>query len=84
MGNVLRTILHLNTPKDLTQVRDIIGNAWVTAMHSIQINITTALQNSQGALVYVRDILLNIPLIGDWLTIQRKQELLVSKMRTVH
>ena len=79
VGNVLRTVLHSERPKDLTQARDIIDDALATAMHSMRTNITTALKSSPGALVYARDMFLNVPLIADWKTIQKHREQLVNE-----
>ncbi len=42
--NVLRTLVHTNPPRNMTQARDIIDNALVTAMHAMQTTIATTLE----------------------------------------
>ena len=79
VGNVLRTVLYSEQPKDLTKAKDIVDDALATAMHSMRTNVTTALKSSPGALVYARDMFLNVLLIADWQTIQKHREQLVNK-----
>jgi hypothetical protein len=43
-------------------------------MHAMQAGIHSTLGSSPGALVFNRDMLLNIPLIADWPAITQKQE----------
>jgi hypothetical protein len=50
----------------MTQARDIIDNALATAMHVMQTTIATTLGNTPGALAFVQDMFLNVPLIADW------------------
>ena len=47
-------------------------------MHAIQAGIHSTLGSSPGALVFNRDMFLNIPLIADWPAITKKQEHLVN------
>jgi hypothetical protein len=64
--NVLRTLVHTNPPQNMTQVRDILGNALATAMHAMQITVATTLGSMPGALAFAQDMFLNVPLIADW------------------
>jgi hypothetical protein len=48
--NVLRTLVHINSPQNMTQARDIINNAMATAMHTKQTTIATTLGSTLGAL----------------------------------
>ena len=79
VGNVLRTVLYSERPKDLTKAKDIVDNALATAMHSMRTNVTTTLKSSPGALVYAQNMFLNILLIADWQTIQKHREQLVKE-----
>ncbi len=63
---VLRPLVHTNPPRNITQARDIIGNALATAMHAMQTTIATTLGSTLGALAFARDMFLNVPLIADW------------------
>jgi hypothetical protein len=79
VNNVLRTLVHTNPPRNMTQARDIIDNALVTVMHAMQITIATTLGSTPGALAFARDMFLNVPLIADWQAIARTREHHVNK-----
>jgi hypothetical protein len=72
--NVLRTLVHTNPPRNMTQARDIMDDALATAMHAMQTPIATTLGSTPGALAFRRDMFLNVPLIADWQAIGRTQE----------
>lgn len=74
VGNVLRTLLYSNPPKNVTQARDIIDLALATAMHAMRTTIATTLNSTPGSLAFSRDMFLNIPLIADWQTITQHRE----------
>jgi hypothetical protein len=50
----------------MTQARDIIDDAFATSMHAMQTTIATTLGGTPGALAFVQDMFLNVPLIADW------------------
>ncbi len=52
LNNVLRTLVHTNPPRNMTQARDIIDNALATAMHAMQTTIATTLGSTPGALAF--------------------------------
>jgi hypothetical protein len=72
--NVLRSLVHTDPPRNMTQARDIIDNALATAMHDMQTTIATTLGSTPGALAFSRDMFLNMPLIVDWQAIARTHE----------
>ena len=74
VGNVLRTLLYTNPPRNMTQARDIIDQALATAMHAMRTTIATTLGSTPGALAFSRDMFLNIPLIADWQAIAKHRE----------
>eukprot|EP00957_Ditylum_brightwellii_P008597 652233-Ditylum_brightwellii.AAC.1 len=49
VGNVLRTYLYSNPPKNMTQARGIIDQALATAIHVIQTSVATILGSTPGA-----------------------------------
>ena len=53
----------------MTQARDIMDDALATAMHAMRTVVATSLGSTPGALAFSRDIILNIPLVADWLAI---------------
>ncbi len=71
---MLRTLMHTNPPSNMTQARDIIDDALVTAMHAMQTTIATTLGSTPDALAFARDMFLNVPLIADWQAIARASE----------
>ncbi len=50
--NVLRTLVHTNSPRNMTQARDIIDNALATAMNAMQTTVATTLGSTPGALAF--------------------------------
>jgi hypothetical protein len=58
----------------MTQAREVIDDALATAMHAMQTTIATTLGSTLGALVFARDMFLNMPLISDWQAIARTCE----------
>ena len=74
VGNILRTLLYSNPPKNMTQARDIIDDALATAMHAMRTTVATTIGSTPGALAFSRDMFLNIPLIADWQTIAQRRE----------
>ncbi len=63
--NVLRTLVHTNPPRNMTQARDIIDDALATAMHAMQTTIATTLGSTPGSLAFAQDMFLNMLLIAD-------------------
>jgi transposase InsO family protein len=79
VGNVLRTLLHGEPPRDVTRAKDFIDEALSTAMHAMRTGVHTTLGSSPGNLVFHRDMFLNIPLIADWHAITQKREHLINE-----
>jgi hypothetical protein len=50
----------------MTQARDIIDNSLATVMHAMQTTVASTLGSTPGALAFVQDMFLNVPLIADW------------------
>ena len=79
VGNVLRTILYSNPPQNVTGAADLVDQALATAMHAMRVNVSTTLGSSPGALVFGRDMFLDVPLEADWLEIQKRRRQLVNE-----
>ena len=69
VGNVLRVLLYSNPLQNLTQARDILDQALVTAMHAMRVTVASTLGSTPGALTFSRNMFLNVQLIADWQTI---------------
>jgi hypothetical protein len=65
VGNVLQTLVHTNPPQNMTQARDIIGDALASAMHAMRTAVATTLGSAPGLLAFERDMFLKLPLIAD-------------------
>ncbi len=63
---MLRTLVHINPPQNMTQARDITDDALATAMHAMQTTVATTLRSTPGALAFAQDMFLNVPLTADW------------------
>jgi hypothetical protein len=75
VGNVLRTFIHSNPSiMTLKNAEDFVDKALSIAMHAMQVGIHSTLGSSPGALVFNRDMFLNIPLLADWHAIIKKRE----------
>ena len=82
VGNILRTVVHSTKPRNTKHARDMVDDALSTAAHAMRSSINTALKASPGALVYSRDMFLNIPMIADWhLIAQRREQLINENLR---
>jgi transposase InsO family protein len=78
VANILRTLIHLNPPNDAAQAQHLVDNAIATAMHATRCAVNRTLGTSPGALAFRRDMLLDVPLIADWLTVQQNRQALVD------
>lgn len=72
-------MLHTNPPHTVTAAKEIVDNALATAMHAMRASISTTLGAAPGALVFSRDMFLNIPMIADWHQIAQRREQLVNE-----
>ena len=50
----------------MTQARDIMDDALAKAMSAMRTVVTMSLGSTPGALLFSRDMLLNVPLVADW------------------
>jgi len=79
VGNILRTLLYSNPPRTVANAADLIDQALGTAMHAMRTNIHTTLKAAPGALVFGRDMFLDVPLIADCQAIQLHRRTIVNE-----
>ena len=80
IGQVIRTLIHTQPPDSQQAAEHLVDNAIASAMHALRCNPVTTLGNySPGALVFNRDMFLNIPLVADILTLTQHRQALVDK-----
>ena len=59
-------MIYTDPPHTVTEVKRLVDKALATAMHAMRASVSTTLSSSPGALVFGRDMFLNIPLVADW------------------
>lgn len=91
IGQVIRTLVHTLPPTSAEQAESLVDSAIATAMHAHRCSPNSSLNNfSPGAIVFQRDMFLDIPLITDILTLTRlrqakiDQRLLRANARRLH
>jgi hypothetical protein len=79
VGNVLKTLLQGEPPRDITKAKDFTDEVLLIATHAMHTSIHTTLGSSPGSLVFNRDMFLNIPLKADLHAITQKREHLINE-----
>ena len=82
VGDILRVTLHTSPPNNINTANQMMDNALATAMHALRCAVNATLQTSPGALVFNRDMVMDIPLIANLETIRdRRQQLINENLR---
>ena len=80
IGQVLRTLYNIKKPTTDQEANSLVDEAIGIAMRVMRSTPVTTLGNySPGALVYNRDMFLNLPVIADLVTLQENRQALVDK-----
>lgn len=80
IGQIIRTLIHLDPPQTKLDADRLIDSALATAMHAHRCAPNTAIGNySPGSLVFQRDMLLDIPIISDILTLTQHRQAMIDK-----
>ena len=79
MGDILRVMLHINPPNDENDANQIVDNALATVVHSSRCAVNHTMQTSPGALVFQRDMIMNVPLIANLYSIQQRRQQLIDE-----
>ena len=76
MGQILRTIFDSEQPQTLSKMDNVINSALSSTMRALRSSASTSLDGvSPGALVFGRDMLLNIPIVTDIISITHNRQL---------
>jgi hypothetical protein len=78
-ANVLRALLHAHPPQNALQAGALIDSALATTMHATRASMHRSLRTTPGALVFQRDMFLNIPLIANLQTIRERRQVLIDE-----
>ena len=66
--------MHAHPPTNNLAAEAIVDEALATAMHVLRATYSRVLNSSPGALIYGRDMFLDLPVVADWITIQNKRQ----------
>ena len=76
MGQVLQTILDRKTPTDRVELNKVVDSALACTMRALRCASSTSLDGvAPGALVFGQDMLLNIPIVMDIISLTQNQQL---------
>ena len=76
VGDILRSIKYKIANEDETE--QAVDSALYTCMHSLRCAVNHTMQTSNGALVFRRDMLMNVPMIADLDAIRGRQKQLID------
>lgn len=79
VGNLLRALCHTNPPQNVVDANELVDSALATAMHAMRSTVHRSLEVAPGALVFHRDMFLDIPLHADLLAIQARRQNIVNE-----
>lgn len=79
VANVLRTTIVDSPPANLDQANAAIDFALSTTMHVTRCAVSRALGISPGALVFRRDMFLDLPIMVDLVKIQQRRQLMIDE-----
>jgi transposase InsO family protein len=77
--NALRPLLHVHPPANINEAGLLIDTALQTASYAARVAIHGSLKISPGALVYQRDMILDIPLVADLELIRQNRQALIDE-----
>ena len=78
VGNILRTLLLTNPPQNVQHAEVLVDHALATASHALRSTVHRTLGMSPGALVFHRDMLMDIPFVADLLLLREKRQTLID------
>ena len=78
VGNVLRTLLHSYPPQNLPNANATLDYALATASYALRSSCHRTMGLSPGAVVFHRDMLIDVPFIADLLLLRNKRQALID------
>ena len=79
VAQVLRTLWSQHQPQDLAAANQIVDNALATVVFSTRCSVSRALNMSPGALVFHRDMFLDLPVLANLASIQQHRQGLIDE-----
>ena len=84
VASVIRIIMRTSNLNTVDQAAQVVDNALATCMHATRCAVHAALQTSPGALVYGRDMFIDVPVMADLITIRNQRQLLIDQNLMKH
>ena len=78
VANALRPLIHAHPPEDINDAAMLIDTALSTAAYSARAAIHSTLRISPGALIFHRDMILDIPIIADLHLVYKRDYVIVT------
>jgi transposase InsO family protein len=78
VGDILRVLVHMYAPQSQEEATQLVDRALATAQLALRTVVHTTLGVSPGAIVFHRDMLLEIPYIADLLLLQQNRQALID------
>jgi transposase InsO family protein len=79
IGNTLRAHLSSNIPQDVEQANNIMDTCFATAGYASRSAIHRSLKISPGAIVFQRDMVMDIPLLADFHALHQRRQLIIDE-----
>ena len=79
VGSTLRTMTRLANATGITSGKVMVDTALSNCMYAIRASLHSGLKATPGSLVFGRDMLLDLPVVADWINIQQFQQQLTDK-----
>jgi transposase InsO family protein len=78
VGDILRTLIHVNPPQNMPSAAAAVDYALSIASHALRATVHKTLGLSPGALVFHRDMLIDLPFVADLLLLRDKRQALID------
>ena len=78
VADILRTYVATNPPQNEAEAQGLVDRALAVASHALRSSIHRTLKCSQGALVFHRDMSLNLPLLANLLVLQDRRQQIID------
>ena len=78
VGNILRTLLRTNPPQDVRNAEHVIDYALQMAVYTLRTTVRRTAGASSGAIVFHRDMFIDLPFVADLLLLRDKRQALID------
>ena len=79
IGDILRVVLHTNPPRNMDDANQVMDNALATCMHATRCAVSAPIKTTPGAMVYGRDMIMDVPLIANLAVIRDGRQQMIDE-----